>query len=169
MQVLRIRALRADTEVLGINLLDKEAVKALHALAPMNSPALHDQIFKEILEPGERFTTENTDEFKSGIELLGKLLTIHSGYKERHPFGDMFSEYLMEHGRLNANAGQFFTPYNIVDMMTEMLLTIDAESMRGEPLTMLDPAAGTGRFMLRTAKHYQGDRDVQLHLHEHRH
>ena len=134
--------------------MDKEAVKALYDLAPMNSPDLHDQIFKEILEPAERFTMEKKDEFKEGMELLGKLQMIHYDYNKRKPFGDMFSEYLQEHGKLNAHAGQFFTPYNVADMMGSMLLGISEDEMKGEPLRMLDPAAGTGRFMLSIAKHY---------------
>jgi len=87
------------------------------------------------------------------MELLGKLQMIHYDYNKRKPFGDMFSEYLQEHGKLNFHAGQFFTPYNLVDAMTAMTLgTI--KDLKGEPLRILDPAAGTGRFMLGTAKHY---------------
>jgi len=135
-------------------MMDKEAVKRLYDLAPMNSPDLHDQIFKEILEPGERFTMEKKDEFKEGMELLGKLQMIHYDYNKRKPFGDMFSEYLQEHGKLNAHAGQFFTPYNVAKMMSEIMLGINSEELKGEPLRILDPAAGTGRFMLKTAEHY---------------
>ena len=134
--------------------MDKEAVKRLYDLAPMNSPDLHDQIFKEILEPGERFTKESADEFKAGIELLGKLFMIHHEYNKRHPFGDMFSEYLQEHGKLNVRAAQFFTPYNVADMMGSMLLGLNSEQLKGDPLTILDPAAGTGRLILITAAHY---------------
>lgn len=133
-------------------MMDRETVQRLYDLAPMNSPDLHDQIFKEILEPGERFTKESADEYKAGMELLGKLFMIHRDYNERHPFGDMFSEYLEEYGKLNFHAGQFFTPYNVAGMMGGMLLSL--EEMKGDPLTMLDPAAGTGRFMLKTAEHY---------------
>jgi len=119
----------------------------------MNARRLNEQVYTDILIKGESFTKENADDFKEGTELLGKLLTIHREFHEKNPFRDMFSEYLMEYGRLNVRAGQFFTPYNVCDMMAKMQLGIE-DDLKGEPLRILDPAAGTGRFMLSTASHY---------------
>jgi len=133
--------------------MDKETVKALHDLAPMNARRLNEQIYTDILIEGENFTMEKQDDFKAGTDLLGKLFMIHREYNKRRPFGDMFSEYLQEHGKLSFHAGQFFTPYNVADAMTAMTLGVE-DNLKGEPLRILDPAAGTGRFMLSTAKHY---------------
>lgn len=131
---------------------NREHLKKLHDLAPMNARRLNEQVYTDILIKGESFTKENADDFKEGVELLGKLVMIHHEYRKKQPFGDMFSEYLQEYGRLNFRAGQFFTPYNVAEMMGVMLLTL--EEMKGEPLRILDPASGTGRFMLKTAAHY---------------
>lgn len=131
---------------------DKDTIKKLRKLAPMNARPLQDQIYEKILVSGEQFTEEKKDECKEGIELFGKLFVIHREFSKKHPFRDMLGEYLMEYGGLNPAAGQFFTPYQICDFMTKTI--ISKETMTGEPQTILDPASGSGRFMLSTAKHY---------------
>ncbi len=131
---------------------DRETIKKLHDLAPINARPLTEQIYKKILIPGVDFTEEKKDEYKEGLELLGKLLLIHREFNEKHPFRDMIGEYLQEHGKLSFHAGQFFTPYNVCDMMVKMKFAM--ADMTGEPITILDPASGSGRFMLSTAKHY---------------
>jgi len=62
----------------------------------------------------------------------------------------LFGEYLIEYGKLNFRAGQFFTPINVCDMMVKMLINPSVDKHEA----ICDPAAGTGRFMLRTAKQY---------------
>lgn len=131
---------------------DKETIKKLYDLAPMNAQPLTDQIYKKIILPGEDFTEEKKDEYKEGMELFGKLFMIHREFSKKHPFRDMLGEYLQEYGRLNPVAGQFFTPYNLCDFMVRM--TLSTVDMTGEPKTIYDPACGSGRFMLSTAKHY---------------
>jgi len=115
--------------------------KRLDELAPSRlGHRLEDRVFKEVLnEP------ENTD-------LLDKLKVIHTDFiAEKGLFADLFGEFLQETEKLNARAGQFFTPINVCDLMIKMNL---ATQDLGKQKRILDPAAGSGRFMLRTAKFY---------------
>ncbi len=131
---------------------DKKLLKALDDIIPFGSGRrLYQEVYDKILIAGVEFTSDKKDELKENYELLYKILSIHAEYMEKAPFGDLFGEYLLEYGKLNFRAGQFFTPINVCDMMVEMLMSVQAGE---EPLRICDPAAGTGRFMLRTAKHY---------------
>lgn len=105
-----------------------------------------------MLEAGLKYREEDREEFQENMELLAELMMIKAEHeKESGPYGDMFGEYMLENYQLNPRAGQFFTPMNVCDMMVAM--TISEESMK-KTERMLDPAGGTGRFMLRTAKYY---------------
>ena len=125
---------------------------------------LANRIHEDILVRGEQFTQDNADAFKDGTELLGKLLMIHQNYVETHesqfaetPFGgkwgDMFGEWLILTGRLNARGGQFLTPPNVAHFMAKIILG-DKEELERKVALICDPASGTGRFMLDTAEHY---------------
>lgn len=46
--------------------------------------------------------------------------------------------------------GQYFTPHNICDAKSEMVITIDEN--RAEPYTIADPASGSGRLLMHAAK-----------------
>lgn len=130
-----------------------EATKALEKLEPLNGPRLYDRIYNEILIPGLSYAPENAEECRSGAELLGNLMEIHNRYcKEAGPFGDIFGEYLENNEETNARNGQFFTPISLVDATVGV--TFGEMDLSGPPLEICDPAAGTGRFMLRTACHF---------------
>jgi len=123
-------------------------MKKLEALAPYNRGVrLEDKLHKQILVAGDNF--KQGDNSTEGAELYMKIKQIHNEFNEKNPFRDMFGEY-MESNMLNEGIGQFFTPYNVCDMITEVSLP----EIPAEIQTILDPAAGTGRFMLSTAKHY---------------
>ena len=130
-------------------------LKRLKALAPRHGGVrLEDRIYKEILVKGEQFTEERKDEFREEIEFLGELMVIHAKYTEENGrFGDMFGEYLIQTNQLNFKAGQFPTPPTIAEFMVKISLTTQ-KSLEGEPKQIMDPCAGTGGFMLKTAKHY---------------
>lgn len=116
------------------------------------SPRLEDRIYNEILVKGEQFKRDNLDEFSTGIQLFGRILMAHQDYGDRHgTFGDMFGDYLTQTENLNRRSGQFFTPQHIVEAMVKIIMDkADCKKIQ----RILDPAAGTGRFMLMTAKHY---------------
>lgn len=124
-------------------------LRKLKELEPRDySRKLYQLIYDKILIPGAT-NAEKTD-YQEGIELFGEILMIHREFKEKNPWGDLFGEFMCEYERLSGKwGGQFLTPINICDMMVGRLDPDMKEFQR-----ILDPAAGTGRFMLRTAKHY---------------
>ncbi|MBU0777549.1 SAM-dependent methyltransferase [Patescibacteria group bacterium] len=131
-------------------------LKILQQLEPISqSKKLHEQIYA-MLRKAPDFTPDTADQFKEEQELLGKILLAYSDF-QRQPkyghedFGDMFGEYLVESEQLIERAGQFFTPVNVVKMMAEMIL----DPKEGDEAQYIsDPAAGCGRYMLKTAEIY---------------
>ncbi len=117
----------------------------------MNSPRLYEQVM-DLLKKGVEFTPEKKKEYAEDgtYDFFWKLLAIHREFFKLNPFGDLFGEYLTDNELLNARAGQFFTPINVAQMMAEMLNVVNTEEFSN----IADPASGTGRFMLRTAKTY---------------
>ncbi|KKM17390.1 hypothetical protein LCGC14_1676290 [marine sediment metagenome] len=131
---------------------DKKLLKRLNDIMPFGSGRrLYQEVYDKILIAGVDFTPDKKDEMQENYELFRKILAIHTEFREKAPFRDLFGEYLFEYGKLNAWTGQFFTPYTVCDFIVEMTMSIQADE---EPPRILDPAAGTGRFMLSTAKYY---------------
>lgn len=68
------------------------------------------------------------------------------------PFGDYFEDFLS-----NSSNGQFFTPSSICELMSQL---VTAPKVGDEPKEgdrrMLDPACGSGRLILSTAKMDRG-------------
>jgi type I restriction-modification system DNA methylase subunit len=120
---------------------------------------LSERIHAEILVKGQEFTEDKLEAFKDGVELFGKLVLIHQSYVETPnnfgggQWGDMFGEWLTATQQLDSRHGQFLTPQHISQFMTQMALG-SKEDLEGEPKIISDPTAGTGRFMLDTAKYY---------------
>ena len=130
---------------------DPKLLKKLYDIVPFTSGRrLYQEIYDKILIAGVEFTPDKKADLKENYELLYKIRDIHAEYTEQAPFGDLFGEYLIEYGKLNFRAGQFFTPIHICDAMVEMIVNPSVDKFE----RICDPAAGTGRFMLRTAKHY---------------
>lgn len=130
------------------------ATKRLEAFDPLNGPKLYDRIHDDILVAGLEFRLDRAEECLESIELLGTLMKTYQEYSdEAGPFGDLFGEYLECNGETSERNGQFFTPVDVVDMMVRMTLH-GTDLDRPEPWTFCDPACGTGRFMLRTARHF---------------
>ncbi len=129
------------------------ATRQLEKLETLNGPRLHERIHDDVLVAGLGFHRDRAEDFQAGTELLGTLMQIYQDYgDEAGPFGDMFGEYLECNGQTSERNGQFFTPISVVDMMVAM--TLSGQDLDGQPMRICDPAAGTGRFMLRTALHY---------------
>lgn len=129
------------------------ATKALEDLEPLNGPRLHDRIYEDILIAGLNYRPEEAEKYRPGAELLGTLMKIHQEYnQEAGLFGDIFGEYLENNNETSVRNGQFFTPVHLVDAIVAM--TFDGSDLTGTPQTICDPASGTGRFMLRTARYF---------------
>lgn len=139
------------------------ATKRLDDLEPLNGPRLHDRIYNDILVAGLDFRRDQAEECP-GVKLLGTLMDIHQAYSdEAGPFGDMFGEWLECNGQTSERNGQFFTPIDIVDMIVEMTFQ-GTDLSRKAPWTINDPACGTGRFMLRTARYFAGNNHGALNF-----
>lgn len=130
---------------------DPKLLKKVYDIVPFRSGRrLYQEVYDKILVAGVEFRADKKADLKENYELFYKILDIHTEFREKAPFRDLFGEYLIEYGKLDFHAGQFFTPYHVCDLMVEMLVNPSTEKAE----RFLDPAAGTGRFMLTTAKHY---------------
>ena len=126
-------------------------IQLLDELTHFNQPkALEYRIHEHILVGGEAYRND-PEQHEDGIQLMGQLMLAYQDYLQvkKEP-GDMFGDYLTE-SETSLIKGQVFTPMHICDMMAAMQLTPEAMQ---QPQRILDPCAGTGRFMLATAKHY---------------
>jgi len=81
-----------------------------------------------------------------GKELILQFLT-HLADLQPGGFNDPIGEIYMEHFA-NDRLGQYFTPEPICDMNAQMIIGTDPEDGK----TVLDPACGSGRMLLATAK-----------------
>lgn len=59
-------------------------------------------------------------------------------------------------GMDNDHFGQYFTPHNLSEMMAESLFGDEVEEKQ-EPITIADPACGSGRLLLKTAQQLPDD------------
>lgn len=140
------------------------ATRRLDDLDPLNGPKLYDRIHDDILVAGREFRRDQAEESMESIELLGSLMETYREYSdEAGPFGDMFGEWLECNGQTSERNGQFFTPIDVVDMMVEMTFQ-GTDLDRATPWTVCDPACGTGRFMLRTARYFAGNNHGALNF-----
>ena len=115
---------------------------------------LHD-----VLVRAPDYTPDKEEEYKPDTQFMGNIFLAYDQFleeeDERHGrFGDMFGSWMIENEMRNSATGQFFTPVHICDAMVQVSLPSRALELGSSIVRFLDPAAGTGRFMLRTAKHY---------------
>jgi type I restriction-modification system DNA methylase subunit len=115
---------------------------------------LHETIYNEILVKGEQWTKKKAKQFEPSVELFGKIMMAHIDYQKHGPFSDMFGAFLEATENNWKRGGQFLTPENIVKLIVEMTMGDDKKKLLAKPQMILDPAAGTGRFMLGTAQHF---------------
>ena len=87
---------------------------------------------------------------KRGIDLMGQMmgeLVQAMSEQERDILGDMFQGCITYGER-----GQFFTPESIAELLAN--LTAGHSEENDEPTTINDPCCGSGRMLLRAAKHH---------------
>lgn len=133
-------------------------MKILQDLEPINkTEKLADRIYNMLRKAAE-FTPDTADDFKEEQHVLNQILRAHLDFKEHPPpshegFGDMFGRYYELSNQTSERAGQFFTPMNVVRVMTEISM---GELTHATPMQYAgDPAAGCGRMMLKFAELYQ--------------
>lgn len=91
------------------------------------------------------------DKWMIGTKTLDLLIPYAQACRQ-HPFdylGELFTQRKCSNDRL----GQIITPEAVVRSMTD--LTIGVDEPRDELLTVLDPASGTGRFLVDVATRYR--------------
>lgn len=71
---------------------------------------------------------------------------------EYHPLTDPFGDYFQEHISHGHN-GQFFTPYNVCDLMAGIVQECNNGQEDGSAKKINDPACGSGRLILSSAKY----------------
>lgn len=89
------------------------------------------------------------------LELHGKAFgQMVIDYENGAPFFDHLGDYHMEHNSSrDAQArGEFYTPEPVVEMMTRMLNISDSFNKTDGPITIHEPAAGSGRMILKCAE-----------------
>lgn len=70
------------------------------------------------------------------------------------PFGNIYEAQIASHAR-RANAGQFFTPEHIVDLMVS--INGEGRELTGKGLNFSDPACGSGRFLIAAHAKFPGN------------
>jgi len=84
------------------------------------------------------------------------LLALHEPWAQavaEDRFVEFFGEVAAELNILQAGAGQFFTPVHVCQMIAKMTVEL-AEDPKGEPVSIGDPACGSGRMLLEAARAY---------------
>ena len=84
---------------------------------------------------------------KNSIDVFPKLLGILQMKIYDDPYSDLLGEYFTEFITRGQN-GQYFTPEHICELMSQLN---NASNQKGK--RVLDPACGSGRFLLKFAKH----------------
>lgn len=104
---------------------------------------------------------------KRAVEDVPKLYDPVIQAFEDNPFQDLLGDVYMRLNLGNKNTGQFFTPYNVADMMAELSADEDAITKqineRGY-VTMNEPAAGGGANVIAMAHAF-----TKLHINYQRH
>lgn len=101
----------------------------------------------------ERYERDNDDTRETVAqtfsEALGALIVATSG-AQRPVVGDIYEQV----GNQADDFGQYFTPWNICRLKAELLLSADdiESATADDPLTIADPACGSGRLLVATAK-----------------
>jgi type I restriction-modification system DNA methylase subunit len=97
----------------------------------------NERLYLETIKPYKR---EELEEFGKAIGTIQ--LSAYEG-----PYSDILGEFFMQHITRGQN-GQYFTPEPVCDMMARMNL----EGIEGEGKRIQDPACGSGRMLLSSAK-----------------
>jgi len=155
---LRWRSWAADREgMTGEELsefIDKELFPKLKALSVRdeNSPA---GIVRNVFADSYNY-------MKNGTlirQVINKINDINFNKKDdRHQFGDIY-EGLLKDLQSAGNAGEFYTPRPLTEFLVEMV-----DPKLGE--TVLDPACGTGGFLINALEHVRANGEVKTQAKE---
>jgi type I restriction-modification system DNA methylase subunit len=102
---------------------------------------------EEYLEVAKRYDREELGGFAEALAYLISEM-------EAKPFSDILGTYYLEiasHSSKQAR-GEFFTPPAISQLIAGMLIDVEATKAKGEPITVYEPACGSGGMILALAE-----------------
>lgn len=112
--------------------------------------ANNPEAFKECLD---------RHKYAEGVE-FGRLMGVYTEAVEELPFQDILGELFMRLDVNSARSGQYFTPWNIAEMMARMQFSREqfeaVVAEKGE-VSVCDPAVGSGVMLLAFAKVVHGE------------
>jgi hypothetical protein len=103
----------------------------------------------EYLDVARSYTRDELSDLSRAMALLVQEM-------ETKPFTDILGEYYLS---IAANSskharGEFFTPPEISKLIAMMLVDVDAVKAAGKPITMNEPACGSGGMILTMAEQF---------------
>lgn len=112
---------------------------------------------KEYLDVAKKYDREELNEF-------GKALGALTSEMEEFAFSDILGPYFCE---INSKSGrdqrgEFYTPPCISTMMAKMSVNVDEIVERGLPLTIGEPACGSGGMVLAIAEEFARAKSVDI-------
>jgi N-6 DNA Methylase len=106
----------------------------------------------EYLEISQRYNRDELSEFSQALAYLIEEM-------EAKPFTDILGDFYLEvasHSSKQAR-GEFFTPPQISKLMARMLFDVEAVKAKGMPITVNEPACGSGGMVLAVAELFAPD------------
>lgn len=126
----------------------------MHMPVPDKYKATVDKLENEYTKTIKKYDALAFDKFANALALLAQAMQAAPN--------DYLGEAYMSMGIGNANAGQFFTPGHICELMAIISTdkaNIYKQAQAGEPITVYDPACGSGAmaigFVNALEKHYK--------------
>lgn len=107
---------------------------------------------KEYLEIARSYSRDELNAFAKGFALLVQEM-------EATPFSDVLGPYYLDiaaHSSKQAR-GEFFTPPEVSKLIARMLMDTDAIKAEGRPITLNEPACGSGGMVLAVAELFAPD------------
>ena len=107
---------------------------------------------REYLEIAKNYTPEELNQISRAFGLLVEEM-------ELEPFTDLLGPFYLEcasHSSKHAR-GEFYTPPEISKLMARMLFDIESAKSGGKPITLNEPACGSGGMVLAVAELFAPD------------
>ena len=104
-----------------------------------------DEIEQQYLETVKRYNKEQAEQFSQLLALLVSALS--------EQYQDFLGKVYMQLNLGNARTGQFFTPYHISQMMSEITFVDGKENIENkEIITLSEPCCGSGGMVIAYAE-----------------
>ena len=119
---------------------------------PTISPLKENIVFRDVWEEREREYLRIINKYnKKEQRLFPQMFALLVKELDIHPWQDLLGEIYMMAGISNKNVGQFFTPYSVCQMMTEVTMQKKAVAKTVHKqgyVSINDPACGAGATLV---------------------